>query len=615
MLEPAAILRPVKAGSSAFVGKGLRSGGFLGRRNRGGGGRWSERAPGGLGIPVLNTCDPAAHGGTLQGARFGTASETHRARNPNESWTSGAARSIRIRGRRPLVCAGPGRGNIRRVGYHAAMGDPSPEHRLSKTRYLHGLQCHKQLWWRVHEPDARDLIPDLGTRARFEEGHRVGERARQHLPGGVMIRSSYDDLDARVEATREAIAEGASRLYEASFFAGGTYVAVDILDRIEGGFALIEVKATTNPRLEHVQDAAVQTWVLRQSGLDVKRVEIMRLDPACVFPGLDGLFMRDDVTEAVEELLVEIPASVAQQRRMLDGALPEIAIGPQCNRPYACPFLRRCWSDLPRHHITTLYRAGAAAFQLAAAGYRTVTDLDPPPEGFELDPAALRQIRAVREGKVVVEPELAEALAIFEPPLAFLDFETVGPAIPVWRGCHPFEAVPVQFSCRMEHDGRFEEIGWLASEGEDPRREIARRVIEACRSARTVVAYYAEFEARAIAHLEAAVPEHAAELADLRGRLRDPLPMLRAYVYDPAFLGSFSLKSVAPALAPDVRYSGAVADGGTASALLARLLLEGRPDDMFERERLRESLRRYCALDTFATQRVLERLRELAATS
>jgi hypothetical protein len=41
-------------------------------------------------------------------------------------------------------------------------------------------------------------------------------------------------------------------------------------------------------------------------------------------------------------------------------------------------------------------------------------------------------------------------------------------------------------------------------------------------------------------------------------------------------------------------------------------VLEGRPDDFFDRESIRESLRRYCALDTFATQRVVERLRELA---
>jgi len=35
-----------------------------------------------------------------------------------------------------------------------------PAHRLSKSRFLAGLQCHKQLWWRAHEPDAPELVPE-----------------------------------------------------------------------------------------------------------------------------------------------------------------------------------------------------------------------------------------------------------------------------------------------------------------------------------------------------------------------------------------------------------------------------------------------------------------------
>ncbi len=61
-----------------------------------------------------------------------------------------------------------------------------------------------------------------------------------------------------------------------------------------------------------------------------------------------------------------------------------------------------------------------------------------------------RQRRAVQAGYVIVEPSLAQALAPFVTPIAFLDFETVGLPIPVWNGCHPYDAVPVQFSCHVE---------------------------------------------------------------------------------------------------------------------------------------------------------------------
>ena len=30
--------------------------------------------------------------------------------------------------------------------------------RLSKTRFMSGLQCHKRLWWEIHEPDAPELV-------------------------------------------------------------------------------------------------------------------------------------------------------------------------------------------------------------------------------------------------------------------------------------------------------------------------------------------------------------------------------------------------------------------------------------------------------------------------
>jgi hypothetical protein len=490
------------------------------------------------------------------------------------------------------------------------MDGPNPERRLSKSRYLHGLQCLRQLWWRVHEPDAYELVPDLETRARFAEGHRVGELARRRFPGGVLIAAPHDDLLARVDATRRALAAGAPAIHEAAFLAEATYVAVDVLERLERGFALIEVKSTTEVRAEHLEDVAVQTLVLRSSGIEVARMEVMHLDSTCVHPDLDRLFTRIDVTAEVEELLPRLPATLERQIASLDGPLPEVPIGPHCSRPHACPFRPRCWRGLPRHHVTTLHGVGARAFELIAQGYRTVDQI---PEDLDLGPIAARQRRAVSTGRMVVEPGLGEALATFEPPLAYLDFETVAPAIPIWRGCHPYELVPVQFGCRRERETGFESIDWIAPEGADPRPEIAARVVDACRGARSVVAYHAEFEARALRHLEAAVPALAGPLAEVRERLRDPLPLLREYVYHPDFSGSFSLKSVAPALAPEIRYGGVA--GGLASVLLAKLLIEGRPDDLFEREQIRDSLRSYCALDVLATQRVVERMRELAATS
>ena len=34
-------------------------------------------------------------------------------------------------------------------------------HRLSKSKYVAGLQGPKLLWWQVHEPEAEELVPEI----------------------------------------------------------------------------------------------------------------------------------------------------------------------------------------------------------------------------------------------------------------------------------------------------------------------------------------------------------------------------------------------------------------------------------------------------------------------
>src|ERR1700688_2022535 len=118
--------------------------------------------------------------------------------------------------------------------------------RLSKSRFVAGAQCHKLLWWKVHEPDAVELQPDKVLQARFDQGKQVGELARARFPGGVLIDLPHNAVAERVQRTREALEAHAPAIFEASFFADHTYVAVDILERSGNGLRLIEVKSSSS---------------------------------------------------------------------------------------------------------------------------------------------------------------------------------------------------------------------------------------------------------------------------------------------------------------------------------------------------------------------------------
>ncbi len=482
--------------------------------------------------------------------------------------------------------------------------------RLSKSRFVAGVQCHKQLWWKVHEPAAEELQVGKVLQDLFDQGVIVGQLAQGEFPGGVLIDLPHNAVEERVEATRAALASPAPAVFEASFFADRVFVAVDVLLKTPTGHTLIEVKSSTQIKDGHLADAAVQTWVLRRSGLTVDGVEIMHLNKEYRHPGHGSLLVREDVTEGVEALQADIPAMVAEQLAMLDGPVPDRKIGAHCFEPRECPFFDRCWPDDP-DRIMTLYSVGPKkAVAYIEQGINRIGDL---PVGAKLSETARRQLRSLKEDRLIVEPTLAKALEPFDGPLGYLDFETVARAVPVWDGLAPWGQSTAQFSFHEElPDGTVRHVGWLAEGPDDPRRELAIAMIEATRNARRIVTYSA-FEKTRISELQRLVPELHDPLEELLGKLLDLLPVVRNNVYHPGFLGSFSLKYILTPLVPSLSYQDLViVDGMEASVEIARLLFVAHKIPVAERDRLRQDLLAYCERDTLATVELMRTLKGLS---
>ncbi len=482
--------------------------------------------------------------------------------------------------------------------------------RLSKSRFVAGSQCHKLLWWKVHEPGAVELQPDKVLQDRFDQGRQVEGIARGRFPGGVLIDLPHDAVERRLIETRDALRAGAPAIFEAGFIADDTFVAVDVLERAAHGYRLIEVKSSTAVKDDHISDAAVQVYVLRQNGIDVLVTEVMHLNKEFHFPDQGDLFVRKAVTDLVQAHLPGVPEEIAAQIEMLAGPLPDVPIGAHCFDPRDCPFLKRCWPDRP-DHIMKLYNVGPKrGCDYMTTGVHSIGDI---PATQRLPDAAKRQIRALKENRLIVEPRLVRALEPFTGKLGFLDFETISRAVPVWPGMAPWEQAAAQFSYHEARgDGTYTHVGYLAEGPDDARPALARAMLEATAGAERVV-MYTPFERTRIRSLQQAVPRLAADLKALEAKLLDLHPVIRDHVYHPEFLGSFSLKYVLHPLVPDLTYSDLViVDGLVASVEIARLLFVAHKIPAGERDRVRQDLLDYCERDTWAMVRLLERLRELA---
>ena len=132
----------------------------------------------------------------------------------------------------------------------------------------------------------------------------------------------------------------------------------------------------------------------------------------------------------------------------------------------------------------------------------------------------------------------------------------------------------------------------------DPRPALIEALLEACGTSGSIVSYYKQFETARIEELAEFSPRYREALLALNARMVDPLPVIRDFVYDNGFRGSFSLKAVAPALLGDESsYEGMmVSDGIAAQRAFAEIISDGVSPDR-KSELVNASLE-YCGKDT-----------------
>jgi hypothetical protein len=227
------------------------------------------------------------------------------------------------------------------------------------------------------------------------------------------------------------------------------------------------------------------------------------------------------------------------------------------------------------------------------------------PNDFPLKPKQQRVVDAAKSGKVCRSPKLVKFLPPLAPPASYLDFETYSPAIPIYQNSRPHQRIPFQWSCHHDDgSGSLVHADFLADGDTDPRREFSETLLKVSELYRGVITAWSQFEAKVIRDMSELFPDLAKPLTTLLYRLVDLLQVVQDNVAHPDFHGSYSMKGVAPAVAPDVAYNDLdIAEGGGASAAFYRIVAD--PTLSSEaRDGLRQSLLEYCERDTLALARV-----------
>jgi hypothetical protein len=444
---------------------------------------------------------------------------------------------------------------------------------LTKSRFLSGLQCPKRLWREVHAP----LAEELPVTAPILNGRAFDELVRRLRPGTVVSRER--GMPSAIAATeRLRLAGLPAVVHQPAFRSGDFAVIADMLSVREGNVTLTEVKSSTSVKPEHLSDITYQALVLRKAGFAVDRMQLAHIDRTFTLrtPGdFDGLIAEVDVTTEVEAALPGVAEAAAQLKGVMQLPLkPAIRTGAQCETPYPCPFFADCTAE----------------------------------EGNRVQPAPKRLTRdkrllvdaAAASGQPEFNAAATRELRTLAAPFAYLDFETIGLALPEVPGTHPYDQWPFQWSVHVEDAaGATRHAEYLAAGDLADVAPLATALIAALPADGPVFAYNAAFENAMLLKLADYLPAEANALRDIAARLYDLLPVTRKAWYHADMQGSWSIKAVLPTIAPELDYAqlAEVRDGDGAQA--AFLQWRDAATSPGRKAALRAALLRYCERDTW----------------
>jgi hypothetical protein len=480
------------------------------------------------------------------------------------------------------------------------------------------LQCHKSLWLYKNRPELR-ATPDKTQESLFETGYQVGDLAKELFPDGVEIEFDPDNFGGMIAKTKELISGGAKVIYEATFKEDGIFAMADILVKNGDSWDMYEVKASTEVKDYHIDDASIQ-WYALSKAIKLNKAYIIHINNQYTRDGkleIDKLFSIIDITDKVLEKQDEIKPNLDLMEQVLMADEPDIDIGVHCNSPFECDFSSYCRKHIPYPSVFDLYWMNSAKkFEMYYNGIVTFDDI---PIDFRLNETQKIQIDTFKTGKPYINKNIIEDfLSTINYPINFFDFETFQNAIPRFDNQRPYQQIPFQYSLHILYeDGTLVHKEFLANETKDPRDELIDKMLKDITPNGSIMAYNQAFEKRVIKELADYKPKREKELLALNERFVDLIVPFRSRgYYHPDFNGSFSIKSVLPAMFPnndELNYKklGSVQNGGDAMNTFANLYLL---KDKSKRDEIRKDLLAYCHLDTLAMVRIYEKLQRSCYT-
>jgi len=475
---------------------------------------------------------------------------------------------------------------------------------LTKSLFMSGQQCPRLLWFSY-----RKELPEitLSDKHKFAQGRDFERYVKLLFPGGVDLKDLRNEDN--IKETKKLIEQGKT-IFEAGIVYCGLFLKADILQPNGKSWDLIEIKASTQVKSEHIPDLAFQKFVCEKAGLKIKRCFVIFLNKEYVKNGEINpreLVSKEEVTEKVN-LIEDIEENTDKyiQFVKMENA-PEISISKNCNNPHECPLKEECWKTLPENNIFQLTN-WRLYWKLFDEG---ILDIKNIPKGTKLSDNDQIIKESTENKKVVVSKEhIKHFLKSLHYPLYHLDFETFDTAVPIYDKSRPWQKIPFQYSLHIQQENnKIEHFEFLSEGIKDPRPALLKHLKSQIGNSGDVIVFNKSFENNVLKMLSEDFPEHKDWIENVLGRIVDlAVPFKSFFYYNPKQKGSYSIKKVLPSLTGKGYSELNIHDGGDASM---QFFYSNIKQDLTNADEIRKNLLKYCCLDTEGMVWIINELKSL----
>lgn len=421
---------------------------------------------------------------------------------------------------------------------------------ISKTKLKALNDCSLQFFWELNNPELKKYSSD--TKFSFNIGNQFEAQVKSKYPNGIPVleKSNIDALKRTESLIKQ---ESSNVIFESAFSSNNIIVRSDIISKNENGdWTLIEIKSGTKLKKEYLLDILIQYWTIKNSGFPIAKAFICHVNKKASKNKNSSLTKMNDLTGYCEEnkglydRLITKSKFVSQLKKA-----PRTKMGSQCQN---CPFHHICFKDVINDPVH-VYNLPDFGYKWEAIKHNifSINDLHFKEKYKDYLKNNKIAYKALKTNKPTVHSfNLKKEFDKIKYPINIMDFEGVGYSSPLFKNSKPYEINIVEVSHLVigVDNKLIKENIFIQDSGQYNKETIAKKIIDFNNNEGSILVWDENFEINQINYLinDIKDQEIIQGLIEVKSRIIDLQFIFTKNVYDPAFLGSSSLKVLAPIL-------------------------------------------------------------------